>query len=54
MGVVLFAGNHRRLAPFNPILAVLITVLYFVLGSSVSGFGVNPARSFSSALFASI
>ena len=52
MGIVLFASNHRRLAPFNPIFVSLITVLYFILGSSISGFSVNPARSFSSAFFA--
>jgi aquaporin Z len=54
MGVVLFATNHRRLAQFSPYLFALITVFGYVLGASISGFSVNPARSFSSALFARI
>jgi aquaporin Z len=52
MGVVLFATNHRRLAQFSPILVALMTVFYFIAGASIAGFSVNPARSFSSALFA--
>jgi aquaporin Z len=52
MGVVLFATNHRRLTRFSPLFVALITVSYYVLGPSISGFSVNPARSFSSALFA--
>jgi aquaporin Z len=54
MGVVLFATNHRRLAQFSPYFVALITVFGYVLGASISGFSVNPARSFSSALFARI
>ena len=52
MGIVLFASNHRRLAPFSPLFVAMITVSFAALGSSISGFSVNPARSFSSALFA--
>jgi len=52
MGVVLTATNHRRLARFSPLFVALVTVFYFVLGSSISGFSVNPARTFSSAFFA--
>jgi aquaporin Z len=52
MGIVLFATNHRNLARFNPVLVALITVFYYVLGPSISGFSVNPARSFSTAFFA--
>jgi aquaporin Z len=54
MGIVLYASNHRTLARFSPILVASLTVFYFGLSSSISGFSVNPARSFSSALFASI
>jgi aquaporin Z len=54
MGVVLFAANRRKLARFSPLFVSLVTVLYYVLGSSISGFSVNPARSVSSALFASM
>jgi aquaporin Z len=52
MGIVLFATNHRDLARFSPLMVALITVFYYVLCSSVSGFSVNPARTFSSAFFA--
>jgi aquaporin Z len=52
MGVVLFATNHRRLARFSPFIVALITVSYYAFCPSLSGFSVNPARSFSSAIFA--
>jgi aquaporin Z len=52
MSTVLYTSNHRLFARFTPALVALLTVLYFVLSSSLSGFSVNPARSFSSALFA--
>jgi aquaporin Z len=52
MGIVLFATNHRSLVRFNPLLVALITVFYYGLCWSISGFSVNPARSFSSAFFA--
>jgi aquaporin Z len=52
MGTVLYTSNHRLFARFTPALVALLTILYFVLSSSISGFSVNPARSFSSALFA--
>jgi aquaporin Z len=52
MGIVLYAANHRRLTRFSPIFVALPPILYFALCSSISGFSVNPARTFSSALFA--
>jgi aquaporin Z len=52
IGVVLFATNHRALARFSPFLVAAVTVFYFAICSSISGFSVNPARSFSSAMFA--
>jgi len=52
MAVVLYTANHRRLAGFSPIFVGLLPILYFALCSSISGFSVNPARTFSSALFA--
>jgi aquaporin Z len=54
MWVVLAASNHPRLAPYTPILVALVTVFYYMLSMSISGYSVNPARSFSSALFAHI
>ncbi len=52
MGVVLYSSNHRRLTQFAPLFVALLTVSYFAFSSSISGYSVNPARSFSSALFA--
>jgi len=52
MSTVLYTSNHRLFARFTPALVALLTILSFVLSSSISGFSVNPARSFSSALFA--
>ena len=54
MGVVLFATNHRLLARFSPLFIAVLTVVYYAACPSISGFSVNPARSFASALFASI
>ena len=52
MGIILFATNHRKLTRFSALLIALITIIYYVLCPSISGFSVNPARSFSSAFFA--
>lgn len=52
MGIVLFATNHRNLARFSPFCVALITVFYYGLCSSISGFSVNPARTFSSTFVA--
>jgi len=52
MSVVLFATNRRSLVRFSPLLVAIVTVFHYVLCSSISGFSVNPARTFSSAFFA--
>jgi aquaporin Z len=52
MVLVLFSTNHRSLARFSPFIVAMVTVFYYGLCSSLSGFSVNPARSFSSAIFA--
>jgi len=54
MGIVLFAANHRFLTRFSPLFVALVTVVYYAACPSISGFSVNPARSFASPLFASI
>jgi len=54
MGVVLFTTNRAHLVNSAPFFVALITVFYYGFCSSISGFSVNPARSFSSALFASM
>lgn len=52
MFTVLYTSNHRLFTRLTPVFVALLTVLYFAFSSSISGFSVNPARSFSSALFA--
>jgi len=52
MATVLYSSNHRRLVRFTPPLVAILTIFFFVLSPSKSGFSVNPARTFSSALFA--
>jgi aquaporin Z len=52
ISIALYASNHRHLARFSPILVALFTISNFTVSPSISGFSINPARSFSSALFA--
>jgi aquaporin Z len=52
MAAVLYSSNHRRLVRVTPTLVSILTILFFVLSPSKSGFSVNPARTLSSALFA--
>jgi aquaporin Z len=52
MEVVLIVSNHRRFTKYSPLFVAFVTVFYFAFCTSISGYSVNPARSFSSALFA--
>jgi aquaporin Z len=52
MVMVLYSSNHRLLFRFTPALVAVLTILFFVLSPSKSGFSINPARTFSSALLA--
>lgn len=52
MELVLIVSNHRRFAKYSPLFVAFVTVFYFAFCTSISGYSVNPARSFSSALFA--
>lgn len=54
MEVVLVSSNHRTLAQYSPMFVALVTVFYYVFSASIAGYSVNPARSFSSALFANV
>jgi aquaporin Z len=54
MGLILFTTNRAHLINSTPFVVAVLTVFYYVFCSSLSGFSVNPARSFSSALFASV
>lgn len=50
MGVLLMAMNHDRLAPLTGLFAGLLVAAYVVVEAPFSGFGMNPARTFASAL----
>jgi len=52
MGIVLFAANHKTLVRYSPFAVGVLTILYYGFCASLSGFSVNPARSFASAVFA--
>jgi aquaporin Z len=54
MGVVLIATSHQKLAKISPIFVALVTMFSYVSSASIAGYSVNPARSYSSALFAHI
>jgi aquaporin Z len=53
-GVILFATNRRFWTRFSPFFVAGVTIFYYAFCPSLSGFSVNPARSFSSAIFAQI
>jgi aquaporin Z len=54
MATVLITSNRPRLAPWTPWLVGLLIACYIVLFAPVSGFSINPARTFGSAVFAHI
>jgi aquaporin Z len=54
MTVVLISSNRVALASFTWLLVGLLVMLYVIVFSPVSGFSVNPARTFSSAIVAHI
>jgi aquaporin Z len=54
MTVVLISSNRVALASFTWLLVGSLVMLYVIVFSPVSGFSVNPARTFSSAIVAHI
>jgi aquaporin Z len=54
MTVVLFATNTPRLAPFTGIFAGALVATYITFEAPLSGMSMNPARSFASAVPASL
>ena len=50
MGVILWASNHRGAARYTGALAGILISLFVTFESPYSGFGMNPARTFASAL----
>lgn len=49
MTTVLFASNHNRLNRYTGVFAGCLVMLFVTLEAPLSGFGMNPARSFASA-----
>lgn len=50
MAVILWASNHRVTARYTGLFAGILIMLFVTFESPYSGFGMNPARTFSSAL----
>lgn len=54
MGVILFTSNNNKLKNYTRIFAGCLVCTWVIVAGPVSGFGMNPARSFASALPADI
>jgi len=54
MFTVLLTSNHKTLSRYTGIFAGCLVMLYVFLAAPLSGFGMNPARSFASAFPAQI
>lgn len=52
MGMVLFTSASEKYKKYTRFLAALLVCIYVIIGGPISGFGINPARSFSSAFIA--
>jgi aquaporin Z len=54
MSMVLFTSNNNKLKNYTRIFAGCLVCTWVIVAGPVSGFGMNPARSFASALSADI
>jgi aquaporin Z len=54
MSIVLFTSNNNKLKKFTRIFAGCLVCMWVLVAAPMSGFGMNPARSFASALPAGI
>jgi aquaporin Z len=52
MITVLFATNHKTLAPYTAYFVGILIAIYFTFEAPLSGMSTNPARTFGSALHA--
>ncbi len=50
MMTVLFTSHHRRFKKYTRLLSGFLVCSWVIIAGPVSGFGMNPARSFASAL----
>jgi aquaporin Z len=54
MFMILYTGDHSRLKKYTRIFSAILVCVYVIVAGPVSGFGMNPSRSFASALPAHI
>jgi len=54
MTIVLFTSENEKLKKFSRIITACLVCCYVIFAGPISGFGMNPARSFASALPAKI
>jgi aquaporin Z len=54
MSMVLFTSNNNKLKKFTRIFAGCLVCVWVLVAAPMSGFGMNPARSFASALPAAV
>jgi len=54
MTIVLFSSENRKLKKYTRIFAGCLVCTWVIVAGPISGFGMNPARSFASALPANI
>jgi aquaporin Z len=54
MSVVLFSAHHRKWKRYTRIFSSILVCCWVIFAGPVSGFGMNPARSFASAFSANI
>src|SRR5579863_10032580 len=52
MSSILFASNHKVLAPYTHYFAAILVAVYIAFESPLSGMSANPARTFGPALYA--
>ncbi len=50
MSMILFTADHESLKKYSRIFAGILVTIYVIIAGPISGFGMNPARSFASAL----
>jgi aquaporin Z len=50
MSMVLFTSQHDKLKKYTRLFAGLLVCCWVIIAGPVSGFGMNPARTFASAL----
>jgi aquaporin Z len=50
MSAILFTSDHRVLKKYTRIISACLVSVFVMIASPISGFGMNPARSFASAL----